>query len=73
MNILFKAYFGQTKILKKFVRKIHIGKDPDPEPDPHPDVFKSRIRIRSKIVRIRNTAVQYLIYAFNAKEVQEKS
>jgi hypothetical protein len=42
---------------------IYLGQDPDPDPeldpdpdmDPDPDIFKSRIRIRSKIVRIRNT------------------
>jgi hypothetical protein len=35
--------------------KIYLGQDPDPDLEPDPDVFKSRIRIRSKIVRIRNT------------------
>jgi hypothetical protein len=49
MKILFIAYFHQKKFQKKVSRKF-IRKDPDP------DVFKSRIRIRSKIVRIRNTA-----------------
>jgi hypothetical protein len=49
MNILFIAYFGQKKIFEEVCPKIYIGKDLDP------DVFKSRIRIRSKIVQIRNT------------------
>jgi hypothetical protein len=55
MNIRFRACFH---ILKKFYKKsclkICLGQDPDP------DVLKSRIRIliRSKIVRIRNTAFQ---------------
>jgi hypothetical protein len=53
MNILFKAYFGQKNLSEEVCQKIYIGKDPDPDPDP--DVFKSRIRIRSKIVWIRNT------------------
>jgi hypothetical protein len=39
--------------------KIYIGQDPDPEPDP--DVFESRIRIRSEIVRIRNTDGTYIV------------
>jgi hypothetical protein len=41
---------------EKSLPKIYLGQDTDPELDPDPDVFKSRIRIRSKIVRIRNTA-----------------
>jgi hypothetical protein len=45
INILFRAYFRE----KNFQTKFYSGQDPDP------DVFESRIRIRSKIVRIRNT------------------
>jgi hypothetical protein len=45
-----KKTFRPKKISEEVCLKIYIGKDPDP------DVFKSRIRIRSKIVRIRNTA-----------------
>jgi hypothetical protein len=53
MNILFRAYFGPKKSRRK-LSKISLGQDPDP------DVFKSRIRIRSKIVRIRNTGKNYI-------------
>jgi hypothetical protein len=45
INILFRAYFPE----KNFLTKFYSGKDTDP------DVFHSRIRIRSKIVRNRNT------------------
>jgi hypothetical protein len=34
---------------------IYLGQDPEPDRD----VFKSRIRIRSKLVRIRNTGFKY--------------
>jgi hypothetical protein len=47
MNILFRAYFSQKKFPGETWSKIYLGQDPD--------VFESRIRIRSKIVRIRNT------------------
>jgi hypothetical protein len=47
----FESIFRQKKNSEEVCLKIYIGKDPD--------VFKSRIwiriRIRSKIVRIRNT------------------
>jgi hypothetical protein len=52
----FYIYFHQKNFGKKCWPKIYLGQDLDPEPDPDPDVFKNRIRIRSKIVRIRNTA-----------------
>jgi hypothetical protein len=52
MKILFSAYFHEKKFLKKTWPKIYYGQDPDPDPD----VFDSRIQIRSKIVRIHNTA-----------------
>jgi hypothetical protein len=55
----FKGIFSP----KNFRKKICLGQDPDPVLDnyPDPDVLKSRIRIRirSKIVRVRNTAIQY--------------
>jgi hypothetical protein len=55
-----KSIFRPQKNSEEVCPKIYIGKDtdpePDPEPEPDPDVFKSRIRFRSKIVRIRNTA-----------------
>jgi hypothetical protein len=53
MNILFEAYryrISAKKVLEEPWSKIYLDHDPDP------DVFKSLIRIRSKIVRIRNTA-----------------
>jgi hypothetical protein len=55
--INFRAYFRQKNFPDGICPKIYLGQDPDPEPDPDPDVFESgiRIRIRSKIVRIRNT------------------
>jgi hypothetical protein len=51
MTIPFRAYFCQKQFQKLFWPKIYLGQDPDTDPD----VFESRIRIRSKIVRIRNT------------------
>jgi hypothetical protein len=49
MTILFRAYFRQKNFAEEILPKINLGQDPDP------DVFESRIRIRSKIVRIRKT------------------
>jgi hypothetical protein len=51
----FESIFRPKKISEEVCPKIYIGKDPDLDPDP--DVFKSRIRIQSKIVRIRNTGL----------------
>jgi hypothetical protein len=62
MIILFKAYFGK-KNSEEVCPKIYTGKDPDPDPD----VFKCRIRIRSKIFRIRNTAR----YPFCSDEISD--
>jgi hypothetical protein len=53
MNI---QYFLEHIFILKISGKIYVDQDPDPEPEPDPDVFERRIRIRSKIVRIRNTA-----------------
>jgi hypothetical protein len=52
MNIFLEHIF-----IKKIDRQFIFFQDPDPDPDP--DVFKSwiRIRILSKIVRIRNTDI----------------
>jgi hypothetical protein len=55
MNLLFRAYFRQKKFPEETWLKTYLGLDPD-QPYPDPDVFKCRVRIRSKIVRIRNTA-----------------
>jgi hypothetical protein len=44
-------YFLKHISAKKISEEVYIGKDPDP------DAFKSWIRIWSKIVRIRNTAL----------------
>jgi hypothetical protein len=41
--------------------KIYIGHDPELDPEPDPHVFKSLIRIWSKIVRIRNTAAKFVL------------
>jgi hypothetical protein len=54
-NILFRAYFRHKNFQKKLGRKLFLVQDPDSDPD----VFKSRIRIRSKIVRIRNISSLY--------------
>jgi hypothetical protein len=48
----FKSIFKKKKCQKEFF----LGKDPDPVSEPDPDVFKGRIQICSKIVRISNTA-----------------
>jgi hypothetical protein len=56
MKILFRAYFREKKILEKSWPKIYLGQDPDP------DVFESRIRIRSKVVRIRNTGYSWIAF-----------
>jgi hypothetical protein len=58
----FQSIFRPKKISEEVCSKIYIGKDPDPEPDP--DVFKSRIRIWSKIVQIRNTGCLNCFYFF---------
>jgi hypothetical protein len=52
----FKSIFPPNKIFKRNLAKNlrYLAQDPDPEPDT--DVFKSGTRIRSKIVRIRNTS-----------------
>jgi hypothetical protein len=57
-NILFRAYFYQINSRKKLA-EIYLGQDPYMDSDPDPEIFKSRIRIRSKIVRIRNTGYTY--------------
>jgi hypothetical protein len=43
--------------------QIYVGHDPELDPEPDPHVFKSPIRIRSKIVRIRNTASKFVLGA----------
>jgi hypothetical protein len=52
----FYSIFSSKNISEKNWPKIYLGQDPDPDPEPDPDFFESRIRIRTKIVRIRNTA-----------------
>jgi hypothetical protein len=56
MNILIRAYIAQKKFSEETCPKIYLSQDPELDTDS--DVFKSRIwiQIRSKIVRIRNTA-----------------
>jgi hypothetical protein len=49
----FQSIVSSKKFPEKSWPKIYIGQDPDP--DPELDVFGSRIRIRSKIVRICKT------------------
>jgi hypothetical protein len=51
MNILFRANFPQKIYEKKFDKKLFRSGSGS-----GPDVFEMRIRIRSKIVQIRNTA-----------------
>jgi hypothetical protein len=59
----FKSIFSSKKFPAKSWPKIYVGQDPEPDPD----VFESRIRIRSrsKIVRIRNTGLQYTVISMN--------
>jgi hypothetical protein len=56
MNILLRAYFRQK--FPETWPKICLGQDPDL------DVFEIRIRIRSKNIRIRNTANRYCTVSF---------
>jgi hypothetical protein len=50
----FKDIFSSKKFPEKSWPKLHLGQDTELDPDPDLDDFKSRIR--SKIVRIPNTA-----------------
>jgi hypothetical protein len=58
-TVLLKAYryFCYKKNFRRNFAEIYLVQNPDPGPEPDPDtgVFESRIRIRSKVVRIRNT------------------
>jgi hypothetical protein len=50
--------------MEKSWPKIYLGQDP------HPDVFESRMRIRSKIVRIRNTGFHGFFWRANPESLK---
>jgi hypothetical protein len=62
----FSSTFPPKKFSEEIWPKSFKGQDPNQDRDPVPDsdVFESRIRIRSKIVLIRNTAC--LLFGFSS-------
>jgi hypothetical protein len=54
----FYSIYPPKKLPEETWSKIYLGQDldPDPELELDPDVFKRRIRIRSKLVLMRNNA-----------------
>jgi hypothetical protein len=56
-------------LTKEIWPKIYLGQDPELEPD----VFKSRIQIRSKIAKIRNTGNENWLFLFCSSERPRRS